>query len=91
MYTANELKVLNLLHALDKDTPLNSIKFKDIIKHNDEENIISPKLSVSTVRRSLKKFINEGYIKEGVKKFNNKTYYISSKGISFIENEGREE
>lgn len=91
MYTINELKVLNLLLGLDKDSPTNALKLKDILKHNESETLISPKLSESTIRRSLKKFIADGYVKEGIKKINNKTYFISVKGIKFINNNYEED
>lgn len=86
MYTVNELKVLNLLLGLDRNSPTSALKFKDILKHNNDGGLISPKLSESTIRRSLKKFLNDGYVREGVKKLNSKTYYICDKGIRFINN-----
>lgn len=91
MYTVNELKVLNLLLALDKDSPTRALKFKDILQQNEQEVLIIPKLSKSTIRRSLKKLMNDGYVKEGIKKVNNKTYYISSKGIEFSNNKYNDE
>lgn len=91
MYTINELKVLNLLLGLDKDSPTSALKFKDILKHNNDGGLISPKLSESTIRRSLKKFLRDGYVREGIKKLNNKTYYISEKGMNFINNNYKED
>jgi len=91
LYTINELKVLNLLLGLDKDSPTSALKFKDILKHNNDGGLISPKLSESTIRRSLKKFLRDGYVREGIKKLNNKTYYISEKGMNFINNNYKED
>lgn len=75
----NDLKVLIYLYQSEIDTVVKARKASTIAK-NEDVNLSSPK-----VRQSLNDFKNLGYVGNGIKEGKAETYYITDKGIKFIE------
>ncbi|MCD3217345.1 transcriptional regulator [Clostridium botulinum C] len=69
----NEYKILIMLKENQCTTELKSFTYTKLCNIS--------KLSMSTVRRSIKKFLVLQYVKEGCKQGISKTFYITPNGI----------
>lgn len=74
--TKNALFVLNRIRKLGCINQLKSATISNIIK--------DLKLSQPTVRASINDLMEEGYVKEGFRQKNAKTYYITEEGAKFV-------
>jgi len=75
-----DLKILYILLLENKLSPLQSLKVNQLMEQSDM------KVSYVTFnRRIVQKLIPIGYIKEGYKEGHSKTYYLSSIGKKFFE------
>lgn len=75
-FTKNDFAILRVIYNKKATTELLSISIKTI----QEET----KLSAVKIRATLKLFLNEGYIKHGLRKTNALTYYITKDGCEKI-------
>lgn len=81
MKTLNNNTIKVLIKIRDKENNLGlcqgrGVTKDDIVKRCD--------LSDSTVNRAIKLLLDKGYIKEGIKNINKKTYYISQEGVDML-------
>jgi len=74
-----DIEILAVLYGMESTSPLCSLQIK-IIKEKCKNAI-----SYYTVVRRVQALVNSGIIKEGYKCRNAKTYFLSEKGINFIE------
>lgn len=77
MFNKNDYAILSHIYHNNFNSPVNSITTLDLI---DESG-----LSSSKVRNTITDFTRSGYIMEGLKDGNNKTYYISVEGTKHFE------
>lgn len=73
------LRVLTLLQKENLKTSILSIDREEI------KNRLGEKVSKDKIQRSITYLINEGFICEGIKNGRVKKYYISDKGLDFLE------
>ena len=71
-YTKNDYAILRAIRNAKSE--LISITIKSL----QEET----KLSTVKIRKTLKLFLNEGYVKQGIPKIKAKTFYITQEGIN---------
>lgn len=77
-----DIKILSLLNSQEINTEYNAKPFEQIgelYQLNSNSTI-----SESTLRRSLKTLISGGYVGNGYKRGNIKTYYITILGIKLL-------
>lgn len=74
LYTKKDITVLRAIKMKNAITDMMSVSRKTL---QDDT-----KLSYLKVRQALLKLIKDGYVKEGFKQGNAKTYYITHEGIS---------
>lgn len=72
-FTKNDFLILKAIQKRDAKTEMLSATIKTISEDT--------KLSAVKIRATLSLFIKEGYIKEGFRKVNAKTFYITESGI----------
>ncbi|OSA95773.1 UNVERIFIED_ORG: hypothetical protein B2H93_04950 [Clostridium botulinum] len=77
MFNKNDYAILSHIYHNNYNSPVNSITTLELIDESE--------LSSSKVRNTINEFIRSGYIIEGLKDGNNKTYYISEDGIKHFE------
>lgn len=77
MFNKSDYVILTHIYHNNFNSPVNAISTLDLI---DESG-----LSSSKVRNTISEFIRIGYLIEGLKDGNNKTYYISNEGIKHFE------
>ena len=73
-YTKKDISILRQIKKRNATTELMSMSIKKLQEDTD--------VSVLKIRQALSKFIKDGYVNEGFKKGNAKTYYITNEGIS---------
>lgn len=71
-FTKNDFYILDTTSCLKATNALGSVTVSDLVG--------ATKLSHTKIRSSLKALMAEGYIAEGFKDFNAKTYYITQTG-----------
>jgi len=76
-----DIKILTLINVKDKNNPYKAVSANDIIEFYEE---LESSISLPTVRRSISKLLEEGFVCEGYKRGKNKTYYISENGIKLL-------
>lgn len=80
-----DIKILIYLINKGKTTPLKSVQKKLLEKElaldKTNQNL---KASSTSITRSIKKLTALGYIELGIRSGNLKSYYITSKGITYI-------
>lgn len=81
MKTLNNNTIKVLIKIRDKENNLGLCQGRGITK---EEVLKRCDLSDSTVNRAIKLLLEYGYIKEGIKNINKKTYYITQNGIGML-------
>lgn len=74
MLTKNNYKIIVEIFNAGGDTELKSFSIKHIGEMIEEE------LSVQTIRKTIKQFLELGYLKEGARQHREKTYYITELG-----------
>ena len=74
-----DIEILYVLCTNKQFSSLSSFKIKDIINH------IESSFAYYTFVNRIKKLVNSGYIANGFKDGNANTYYLTSKGIKFLE------
>ncbi len=72
-FTKNDFLILRVISKREARTEMISVTIKTIAEDT--------KLSPVKIRATLNLFINEGYVKEGFRKVNAKTFYITDSGI----------
>ncbi|NFT08131.1 winged helix-turn-helix domain-containing protein [Clostridium botulinum] len=77
MFNKNDYAILSHIYHNNYNSPVNSITTLELIDESE--------LSSSKVRNTINEFIRSGYIIEGLKDGNNKTYYISESGTKHFE------
>ncbi len=80
-----DITILHFLYMNSKRSSFNSSQIKPILKHFEESN--TETISYPTLVRRLNKLTSEEYILLGYKVKNSKTYYITEKGVVFLEND----
>lgn len=73
-YTKKDISILRQIKKRNAITELMSMSIKRLQEDTD--------ISALKIRQALSKFIKDGYVNEGFKKGNAKTYYITNEGIS---------
>jgi len=81
MISIKDIKILTLMNVNERLNPYKASSVYDIVKYYDD---LDSSISLPTIRRSLSKLLEEGYVKEGYKRGKNKTYYISDEGIKLL-------
>lgn len=81
MISIKDIKILTLMNVNERFNPYKASSVSDIVKYYDD---LDSSISLPTIRRSLSKLLEEGYVKEGYKRGKNKTYYISDAGIKLL-------
>lgn len=81
MISIKDIKILTLMNVNERFNPYKASSVSDIVKYYDD---LDSSISLPTIRRSLSKLLEEGYVKEGYKRGKNKTYYISDEGIKLL-------
>lgn len=81
MISIKDIKILTLMNVNERFNPYKASSVYDIVKYYDD---LDSSISLPTIRRSLSKLLEEGYVKEGYKRGKNKTYYISDEGIKLL-------
>lgn len=81
MISIKDIKILTLINVNERFNPYKASSVYDIVKYYDD---LDSSISLPTIRRSLSKLLEEGYVKEGYKRGKNKTYYISDEGIKLL-------
>lgn len=81
MISIKDIKILTLMNVNERFNPYKASSVSDIVKYYDD---LDSSISLPTIRRSLSKLLEEGYVKEGYKRGKNKTYYISDAGIRLL-------
>ena len=76
--TGKECAVIMYLYQQDFTTPVKSVSLKKL-------DINIKKVSINTIRKALKKAMLEGYVSEGIKEAQSKTYYLTKKGYNWID------
>lgn len=82
MLGMRDIKVLSILNVSEKNTPYKSLSFEEIGEVYAAKSKTT--ISESTIRRSLKTLLDNGYIQNGFKRGNVKTYYIVDAGIQLL-------
>lgn len=77
-----DLKILTILNVTGVTTPYIAIPFDEIGELYLSKSKAA--MSESTIRRSLKTLIDNGYVENGYKRGNIKTYYISGLGVKLL-------
>lgn len=92
--TGSELRILRLLFSYNRFTPFTGMTIENIADSSQEQatefemkhmksNMSA--LSIPTIRRAVKKLIEQGYVADGIKKETyKKTYFISQKGVDLM-------
>lgn len=75
-----DIEIMYCLYRNDKNNSLKSFKTSQIIQ---ETNF---KLTYYTYKNRINKLINIGFVKEGIKDIKAKTFFITSDGASYLEN-----
>lgn len=77
-----DIKILALMHKDDKTTPYKSMSFDEVfdLYSNNTKN----KAAKTTIRNSIKTLLENGYIENGYKRVNMKTYFITDIGIKLL-------
>lgn len=83
--TLREFTVVQFLYEHEHNTLINSVSVLQLCEYNREIQDKNRRLSESTARRSLIKLINLGFVAESLKIGKQKTYYLTQKGINFVE------
>lgn len=78
----NDIYILMVFAKENRSSLLKSFSVANLIK------TIDGKYSHTKVREVIKNFKNLGYLQEGFKQGNSKTYYITKNGIDFLEEIG---
>lgn len=73
--------ILNILYANEARSKLYALSQKDII---EALAVDGEKWSDRTVYNKLRALVNHGFIKEGLKKSNSNTFYVTSEGIDWM-------
>lgn len=74
-FNKNDFDILEILIGNECKTPFKSLTIKYLIKES--------KFSHLKVRQTMKTFQIYGLVKDGAKDGNNKTYYVTQKGIDY--------
>lgn len=82
MMAMRDIKLLAILNGLDKTNPYKALSFEEIYKEYSNQSTTNA--SESTIRRSIKTLLENGYIEYGYKRVNVKTYYVTNLGIELI-------
>lgn len=82
MMSIREIKILTLLNTNSKNNPYKSVSFEEIGEMYST--YAKNSASESTIRRSLKILIDNGYVSNGYKRVNVKTYFITDEGIKLL-------
>lgn len=75
-----DIELLYALFVNRKISPIESFKIQDIIDNTELKSSY-----YTYVRRIQSKLMQMGYVNEGIKESRAKTYYISSEGIKYLQ------
>jgi DNA-binding transcriptional regulator GbsR (MarR family) len=83
MFNKNDYAILSHIYGRKYNSPVKSIPTLELIDKID--------MSSSKIRNTINEFLRAGFIAEGLKDGNNKTYYILDAGIEHFETMFKEE
>lgn len=82
IFTKKEIGLLEALMTHNKTSKMTAFKFLNLLKVLNESS--SEKQSESITRKNIRKLLDCKLISEGIKSNRYKTYYITQKGLDFL-------